>query len=122
MFDIGFSELLLILVVALVVVGPERLPRLARTAGMYIGRMRRMVASVQADVQRELAAEDLKRTLQQQAESAGLHEIIEEGQQAATAAEQLMKPEAEAAPKPAATQAASALDSAATADSKHGGD
>lgn len=122
MFDIGFSELLLILVVALVVVGPERLPRLARTAGMYIGRMRRMVASVQADVQRELAAEDLKRTLQQQAESAGLHEIIEEGQQAATAAEQLMKPEAEAAPKPAATHAASALDSAATADSKHGGD
>lgn len=117
MFDVGFSELLLILLVALVVVGPERLPRLARTAGLYIGRLRRAVETVKADVQRELAAEDLKRTLQKQAESTGLHEIIEEGQQTATAAEQIMKPEA-FAPKPGQPAAGKT----AAAESKHGGD
>lgn len=117
MFDIGFSELLLIMLVTLVVVGPERLPRLARTAGLYIGRLRRAVESVKADVQRELAAEDLKRTLQKQAESAGLHEIIEEGQQAATAAEQLMQPEA-SAPEPAHPTA----NTPAPVEAKHGGD
>lgn len=92
MFDVGFSELVLILVVALVVVGPERLPKLARTAGLYLGRARRMVASVKADVQRELAAEELKQTLQKQVESVGLHDIVEEATDAATAAEQLFKP------------------------------
>lgn len=124
MFDIGFSELLLIMVVALVVVGPERLPRLARTAGLYIGRLRRTVASVKADVQRELAAEDLKRTLQKQAESAGLHEIIEEGQQTAMAAEQLLKPAPQIAALPEAPVAPAAATPTATptAESKHGGD
>ena len=91
MFDIGFSELLLIMVVALVVVGPERLPRLARTAGIYLGRARRAIASVKADVQRELAAEELKRTLEDQARSAGLHDIIEETQDAAAAAEKFLR-------------------------------
>ena len=91
MFDIGFSELLLIMVVALVVVGPERLPRLARTAGIYLGRARRAIASVKADVQRELAAEELRRALEDQAKSAGLHEIIEETQDAAAAAERFLR-------------------------------
>lgn len=94
MFDVGFSELVLILVVALVVVGPERLPKLARTAGLYLGRARRMVAAVKADVQRELAAEDLKQTLQKQVESVGLHDIVDETTEAATAAERLFKPTA----------------------------
>ncbi|MBI5461608.1 MAG: twin-arginine translocase subunit TatB [Gammaproteobacteria bacterium] len=102
MFDVGFSELVLILVVALVVVGPERLPKLARTAGLYLGRARRMVSVVKADVQRELAAEDLKRTLQKQAESVGLHDIVEETADAATAAEQLFKPNTAATAAPAA--------------------
>ena len=126
MFDVGFSELILILVVALVVVGPERLPKLARTAGLYLGRMRRMVASVKADVQRELAAEDLKRTLQKQVESVGLHDIVEETRDAATAAEQLFKPNLPAAPAPTApatpvigTAPSSQPDS--QPDSQHGG-
>ncbi len=99
MFDIGFSELILIMIVVLLVVGPERLPRVARTAGLYLGRARRMVATVKADVARELAAEDLKKTLQKQVESTGIHDIIEETQEAATSAEQLFKPEAQAALK-----------------------
>ena len=126
MFDVGFSELILILVVALVVVGPERLPKLARTAGLYLGRMRRMVATVKADVQRELAAEDLKRTLQKQVESVGLHDIVEETRDAATAAEQLFKPNAPTAPAPA-TPATPAIGTAPSSqpdsqpDSQHGG-
>ena len=124
MFDVGFSELILIMVVALVVVGPERLPKLARTAGLYLGRMRRMVATVKADVQRELAAEDLKRTLQKQVESVGLHDIVEETRDAATAAEQLFKPNAPTAPATPATPAIGTAPSSqpdSQPDSQHGG-
>jgi sec-independent protein translocase protein TatB len=59
MFDIGFSELLLIGIVALVVIGPERLPKVARTAGHLFGRMQRYVADVKADINREIHADEL---------------------------------------------------------------
>ena len=78
MFDIGFWELTVVGVVALLVIGPERLPRVARTAGMWVGRGRRFVSSVKADIDRELAAEELKKTLAKQAESESLYDIIEE--------------------------------------------
>jgi len=81
MFDVGFWELLVIGVVALLVVGPERLPRLARTTGLWVGRARRFVSSVKADIDREIAAEELKKTLAKQAESSGLYDIIEETRQ-----------------------------------------
>ena len=81
MFDIGFWELLVIGVVALLVIGPERLPKVARTAGLWVGRARRFVVSVKADIDREIAAEELKKVLAKQAESSGLHEIIEETRQ-----------------------------------------
>ena len=61
MFDFGFSELLLIGVVALVVIGPERLPKVARTAGHLFGRMQRYVADVKADINREIQVEELKK-------------------------------------------------------------
>lgn len=54
MFDIGFSELMVIGVVALVVIGPERLPKVARTAGILMGRMQRYVSGVKADINREM--------------------------------------------------------------------
>ena len=60
MFDIGFWELAVIAVVALVVIGPERLPRAARTAGLWVGRARRMVAEVKSDIDREINAEELR--------------------------------------------------------------
>ena len=78
MFDIGFWELSVIGVVALIVIGPERLPSVARTAGLWVGRMRRFVSSVKDDIDKQLKAEELQKILQQQADSAGLHEIIEE--------------------------------------------
>lgn len=63
MFDVGFSELLLIGVVALVVLGPERLPGAARTVGALLRRARSSWASVRSEVERELAAEDMKNTI-----------------------------------------------------------
>src|SRR5687768_6524310 len=61
MFDIGFSELLVIGVVALVVIGPERLPRVARTLGHLAGRLQRYVSDVKSDINREIELEDLKK-------------------------------------------------------------
>lgn len=65
MFDVGFSELLVIAVVALLVLGPERLPKAARFAGLWVRRARAQWHSVKAELEHDLAAEDLKRSLQQ---------------------------------------------------------
>lgn len=61
MFDIGFSEIFLIAVVALIVIGPERLPAVARTLGHVFGRMQRYVNDVKADIQREMELDELKK-------------------------------------------------------------
>src|SRR5689334_1398330 len=61
MFDIGFSELVIISLIALVVIGPQRLPRVARTLGHLAGRLQRYVADVKADINREVEMEDLKK-------------------------------------------------------------
>jgi sec-independent protein translocase protein TatB len=61
MFDVGFSEMMVIAVVALVVIGPERLPRVARTAGVLFGRLQRYVSQVKADIHREMEAADLSK-------------------------------------------------------------
>jgi sec-independent protein translocase protein TatB len=63
MFDLGFGELLLIAVVALIVLGPERLPKAARFAGLWVRRARAQWHSVRAELERELEAEELKRSL-----------------------------------------------------------
>ena len=61
MFDIGFSELMVIAVVALIVIGPERLPTVARTLGHLFGRMQRYVNDVKADISREMELEELRK-------------------------------------------------------------
>jgi sec-independent protein translocase protein TatB len=61
MFDIGFSEIVLIGVVALVVIGPERLPKTARTLGLLFGRLQRYVNEVKADINREMELDELRR-------------------------------------------------------------
>jgi sec-independent protein translocase protein TatB len=63
MFDIGFSELFMIAVVALVVLGPERLPKAARFAGLWVRRARAQWYSVKSELERELASEELQRTV-----------------------------------------------------------
>src|SRR5919106_3722558 len=72
MFDIGFTELLVIGVVALIVIGPEKLPRMARTAGHLAGRLQRYVADVKADINREIELDELRKmrdSMQQEASS-----------------------------------------------------
>lgn len=77
MFDVGFSELVLIAVVAMIVIGPERLPKVARTAGALLGRMQRYVANVKSEVEREMQFEDLKKLQQEiQAQSQQLENSI----------------------------------------------
>ncbi len=69
MFDIGFSEIVVIAVVALIVIGPERLPKAARTLGHLFGRLQRYVNDVKADINREMELEELRK-LQQEVKSA----------------------------------------------------
>ncbi|MFA5520773.1 MAG: Sec-independent protein translocase protein TatB [Castellaniella sp.] len=72
MFDVSFTELMIIGVVALVVIGPERLPRVARTLGHLVGRAQRYVSDVKSDIQREMELEqfqDLKGQMEEAAES-----------------------------------------------------
>ena len=61
MFDIGFSEMMVIAVLALIVIGPERLPRVARTLGHLAGRLQRYVADVKADINREVELDELRK-------------------------------------------------------------
>lgn len=73
MFDVGFSEMIVIAVVALIVIGPERLPKVARTLGHLWGRAQRYVNGIKADISRDMALEELrqmKQKVQQEAESA----------------------------------------------------
>ena len=72
MFDIGFLELAIIAVVGLIVIGPERLPEVARTVGTWVGRFRRFVSSVKSDIDRELRQEELRKALER---DAGLDEL-----------------------------------------------
>jgi sec-independent protein translocase protein TatB len=66
MFDIGFWEILVILVVALLVVGPDRLPGLAREVGLWVRKIRGFVTSVRADIEQEFQAEELRKLLNEQ--------------------------------------------------------
>jgi sec-independent protein translocase protein TatB len=62
-FDIGFTELLLCLVVALVVIGPEQLPGTVRTVGLWIGRMKRSLRDTRNEIERQIGADDIRRQL-----------------------------------------------------------
>ena len=77
MFDIGFTEIIFIMVITLLVVGPERLPRIARAAGLWLGKLRGFVSTVKADIDKELAAEELKKVLQKQVSSPELEELAD---------------------------------------------
>lgn len=80
MFDIGFLELLLVAVVGLLVLGPQRLPQAARTLGLYIGRIKRSVAGIQQEVNQQLQLEEMRQRLaeHEQRVKAGLVEAEQE--------------------------------------------
>jgi sec-independent protein translocase protein TatB len=134
MFDVGFSEIVVIAVVALVVIGPERLPKAARTMGLLFGRLQRYVGDVKADISREMELDELRK-LQKQVQGAAqefktsvesaaqnVHEGVRsvEDQLNANVAE-AAPPEAPASPpdfalSSTATEAAAAPDAAAAAN------
>ncbi len=62
MFDIGFAEILIVAVVALIVLGPDKLPTAARAMGLWVGRIRRTLGGIQAEISEELRLDELKRT------------------------------------------------------------
>jgi sec-independent protein translocase protein TatB len=78
MFDVGFWELLIIGLVALLVIGPERLPGVARTTGAWLGRAKRFVTDVKSEIDEELRTEELKRILKEQNLSNPSHSILED--------------------------------------------
>ena len=101
MFDIGFSELLLIGVVALVVIGPEKLPRMARTIGHLAGRLQRYVADVKADINREIELDELRKMRDSMQQSASNLESSVQGELNKTADDLNKSVESLAESKPA---------------------
>ncbi|TNC81618.1 MAG: twin-arginine translocase subunit TatB [Oleiphilus sp.] len=76
MFDIGFLELVIIAVIGLLVLGPERLPVAARKAGRWVGKARRMVNQFSSEIDRQIEAEELREQLKAQGESLNIEEDI----------------------------------------------
>ena len=120
MFDIGFSEIVVIAVVALVVIGPEKLPKTARTLGVLFGRLQRYVGDVKADINREMELDELRK-LQQEMQGAA-----REFQQSVTTAATDMQTglrnverELNEAPASSAPPAATSVESASSPASTH---
>ncbi|MGH8558564.1 MAG: Sec-independent protein translocase protein TatB [Methylococcales bacterium] len=78
MFDIGFWELVVVGVVALIVVGPERLPQVARVLGVWLGKAQQTLRSVRKDIEDELHAEELRRTLAENLQTREIQNLVEE--------------------------------------------
>lgn len=126
MFDFGFSELIVIGVVMLIVVGPERLPKVARTAGHLLGRVQRYVSDVKSDIQREMQLEELKKLQEQVKQQA--HELESSVRAGAASVESEVSrgvdeirstlPQAAASTTPTVSPSAAVADGAATTDTQ----
>jgi sec-independent protein translocase protein TatB len=107
MFDIGFSELLVIAVVALIVIGPERLPKVARTAGHMLGRLQRYVNDVKADINREMELDELRKvqsTFQEAARS--IEDSVRSVEQSVNQVDREIRADAAALDSPSSTPSA----------------
>ncbi len=98
MFDIGFTELLLVALVALVVLGPERLPGAVRTAGLWIGRIKRSFNSIKAEVEREIGADEIRRQLHNE-------QILELEREMKAMKQDILSPNSTAEPSPEPSKA-----------------
>ena len=78
MFEIGFAELFLLGVIALLVVGPDRLPGLARTVGVWVGKAQRMVGQVRADIEREVRADEIRKAAKEYSPTTALADMRKE--------------------------------------------
>ncbi|MGZ4957787.1 MAG: Sec-independent protein translocase protein TatB [Methylomonas sp.] len=84
MFDVGFSELVMVALIALLVIGPERLPKAARIAGWWLGKARSTIANVKAEIKQELHAEEMRQLLQQQSIADELQRTVDDTKAAAS--------------------------------------
>ncbi len=74
MFDVGFSELVMVGLVSLLVIGPERLPKVARVVGFWIGKIQQMIANVKVEISQELHAEEIRQLLKENESMAYLND------------------------------------------------
>ena len=123
MFEIGFAELFLLGVIALLVVGPDRLPALARTVGVWVGRAQRLVGQVRADIEREVRADELRKAAKEYSPTGMIGDMRKEVEDFASEVSKPVDLDAEKAgsakpdpsdPAPAAPTAAPASDAADT--------
>lgn len=103
MFDVSLIELAVIALVALLVLGPEKLPRAARTVGLYVRKAKQSWYSVRGEIERELAADELKRSLKHTADSVreAAHDVSADLVAAKSAAKTAMISASDAAASPA---------------------
>ncbi|MDH4554228.1 Sec-independent protein translocase subunit TatB [Pseudomonas sp. BN417] len=119
MFGISFGELLLIGLIALLVLGPERLPGAARTAGLWIGRLKRSFNAIKTEVEREIGADEIRRQLHNEhimALEKQIKESIVPPAASSATQESAPAPEAASEPAPVASPAAPAPASQAASD------
>ena len=108
MFGISFSELLLVGLIALLVLGPERLPGAARTAGLWIGRIKRSFNAIKSEVEREIGADEIRRQLHNE-------HILELEREMQAVKNDILPPAPQAAVPPPAQQSAPVAESAPVA-------
>lgn len=92
MFAVGFWELCLLGLVSLLVIGPDKLPAVARISGFWVGKTTRMVASVKAEIQQELQAEEMRQIIKEQTVKQELHSLITESSEVAEQLTASVKP------------------------------
>jgi sec-independent protein translocase protein TatB len=91
-FEVGFSELCMVGLVALLVIGPEKLPKIARLAGFWLGKTRNMIASVKTEINEELRAEEMRQLFKdQQADISKFHEMLNDASTSANDIESSLK-------------------------------
>ena len=78
MFDFGFWEIAIIGIITLIVVGPEKMPELARKAGLYVGKFKKFVSKIQNDINNEIKSEELKEQLSIKDEESSLSQTVEQ--------------------------------------------
>ena len=78
MFDFGFWEIAIIGIITLIVVGPEKMPALARKAGLYVGKFKKFVSKIQNDINNEIKSEELKEQLSIKDEESSLSQTVEQ--------------------------------------------
>ncbi len=118
MFDIGFPELVLVAVVGLFVIGPERLPEALRTLGLWLGRLRRSFSSVKAEIEKEIGMDEVRRQLHNEAIMAEMKRIEDDVKSSVEDTGNSIKP-----PEPAPPTAPEPTDpEKAVTDQNHGKD